>query len=495
MPPPALPVNQGSRAALITWTVITSILFVVATVFAIYYYVEKNRVEEQRVLTENKFKEVVAEAALNSPEIAALREARTAPDAAQYGITPSMTVVEVLQQQVRNLASLIGGTTSEAAAARQAATAAIQSAAQRAKAAGAQLSEGASLVDAVGSLSTNLAARQQEVENLQQQLKSAQAAVEQKQKETETQLQAMQKTIEGIRAEQSKAMAEVSTVGSGKDEQIRALQQQMEAAANSAQEAQAQFQVQISDLSKKLQAAEQRVATMQERLNAFRVDVNKPVLRQSDGYITRLPGGDVVFINLGQGQQIAPGMTFEVYDKIEGIPAVTSTDENVSLPQGKASIEVVRVGATGSEARIIRRTPGAVLTQGDLIANLVYDPNTKYQFFVYGSFDLDNDGRTTPEEGRRDAEVIKRLITQWGGGLSNEVNVDTDFVVLGKEPVVPNFTREELEDPINRAKQDAALAEAQAYDEVKSKAAELRIPVLNQNRFLYLCGYYEMAAR
>ena len=34
------PVNQGSRAALVVWTVITSFLFIVATIFAIYFYVD-----------------------------------------------------------------------------------------------------------------------------------------------------------------------------------------------------------------------------------------------------------------------------------------------------------------------------------------------------------------------------------------------------------------------------------------------------------------------
>ena len=34
------------------------------------------------------------------------------------------------------------------------------------------------------------------------------------------------------------------------------------------------------------------------------------------------------------------------------------------------------------------------------------------------------------------AEVIRRLITQWGGTVVNEVNVNTDFVIMGREPKV-----------------------------------------------------------
>jgi len=32
-----------------------------------------------------------------------------------------------------------------------------------------------------------------------------------------------------------------------------------------------------------------------------------------------------------------------------------------------------------------------------------------------------------------------------------------------------------------------------AYDDVLNQAKELHIPIMNQNRFLYFCGYYENA--
>ena len=40
MPPVS---SQGSRAALVTWSVVTGILFVVATIVAIYFYVNENK--------------------------------------------------------------------------------------------------------------------------------------------------------------------------------------------------------------------------------------------------------------------------------------------------------------------------------------------------------------------------------------------------------------------------------------------------------------------
>ena len=82
-----------------------------------------------------------------------------------------------------------------------------------------------------------------------------------------------------------------------------------------------------------------------------------------------------------------------------------------------------------------------------------------------------------------------------GQTVNAKVNVDTDFVVLGKEPVIPTFTKEELQEPINAAKLAQANAEKDAYDAIKTQAVEFHIPILNQNRFLYFIGYYEMAQR
>jgi hypothetical protein len=91
--------------------------------------------------------------------------------------------------------------------------------------------------------------------------------------------------------------------------------------------------------------------------------------------------------------------------------------------------------------------------------------------------------------------VIKRLISQWGGQVVPDINVDTDFVVLDAEPQIPTLTREEREDPVQKAIYDRAVAEAEAYANISAKARDYRIPILNQNRFLYMIGYFELSRR
>ncbi|MBV8781380.1 MAG: hypothetical protein JO353_08280, partial [Phycisphaerae bacterium] len=255
------------------------------------------------------------------------------------------------------------------------------------------------------------------------------------------------------------------------------------------QEQQLKLQAQVADANRKYHDLERQLESVRDRLTGLRVDPTKPIVEQPDGHIVRMAGGNVCFIDLGYGDQISPGLTFEVYDKAEGIPPIGDPTNNDNLPRGVASIEVTHVGATSSECRIINLTPGQAISEGDPVANLVYDKNTKYQFMVFGNFDLARTGKANPQ----DAEIVKRLITQWGGTIAKDVNVNTDFVVLGAEPQIPEYTKDELNDPVNKAKFDQATADAAAYDDIKGKAKDLHIPILNQNRFLYFVGYYEQA--
>jgi hypothetical protein len=132
-----------------------------------------------------------------------------------------------------------------------------------------------------------------------------------------------------------------------------------------------------------------------------------------------------------------------------------------------------------------------VIAVSDPIVNLVYDKNTKFNFMVYGAFDINQDNVPSLQ----DADVIKRLVTSFGGKLIDKVGVDTDFVVLGKEPVIPVIPPEEKDDALAQKRFQEATAALEAYLDVQRQATELRIPVLNQNRFLYLVGYYNQATR
>jgi hypothetical protein len=93
-----------------------------------------------------------------------------------------------------------------------------------------------------------------------------------------------------------------------------------------------------------------------------RRSIDKP-----DGRIVRVPDNNTVVIDLGVGDQLVQGMNFEVYDQQSGIPALGDGMPEGDMPEGKASIEVIRMRPGYSECRVIRRLPGKGIMIGDLI--------------------------------------------------------------------------------------------------------------------------------
>jgi hypothetical protein len=484
--------TQASRGGLITATIVMAFLFVLSAIFAIYFYANANKVQNQDKTLHDQYAEVLDQAALAGTDMDALRNARTSADQFNgYGgqVTSQSKLFDVALGQRNYLASLIAAGSTEQAI-NSAKTAAGQ-AADAAKQSNAKLS-GTSLVDIIRSLSTILNASQNEINALQGQLDTANNALKTQTATAQGQLDKVMQDLASARDETKSVTDSTTTLDADHAKKVQELQSQLDSTLKNSQEAQQKLQGQITELSRKNNDSQKQLNDLRVKLASLRPDPNGPILRQADGHIVRVePNGSTVFIDRGAGEQMSEGLTFEVFDKNEGVPPPGDPNTNDNLPKGKGSIEVVRVGPSSSECRIINQQPGQTIAEGDLICNLVYDVNTKYKFFVYGDFDLAHTGKPTPA----DAVAIKRLITQWGGLVVNDITADTDFVVLGGEPVINAYTKDDLEDPLIKAKYQAEQQNAAAYDEVRGKALDYKIPILNQNRFLYLVGYYEMASQ
>lgn len=485
------PVNQGSRTALITWTVAMSIACVVAVILCFYFYIDASHAREALATAQTKYRDVIAEAALNSPDVA---DAKAAKEKVQ--LPPSASVVDVLLKERDDLAKLAAGT--DYAGAVGTSTKAMQTALERAKTAGgATMPSTGNLTDTVNALSNALSARQTEVNNLKAQLGDANKKLQADAGEMQAMRQAMDQQLAQVRAQADAATASASSDRTSKDEQLKKISSDFDAQLKAATENINQQQVQIGDLNKQINEKNIMIAQLQQRLGDIRPNVANLNVRQADGKITSLPGNGIAYIDLGSGDHVVPGMTFEVYDRAQGVPPPGDPATIENLPAGKGSIEVLSVGPTNSECRVVKTQLGQNINEGDIIANVVYDKNHKNAFFVYGNFDLTKDGPPGPNDQPRpqDAEVIKRLITQWGGTIVDKINVNTDFVVLGKEPVVPEYTKEQLNDPLMVAAYNKAQDELQKYDAIVDQAKALHIPILNQPRFLYMTGYYDMSKR
>ncbi len=485
------PINQqSSRAGLITALVVSTILFIVSTVFAFQFFGQWKQVDANYTNYKKTYNNILSDAAIQSTPVQALVASK---GEGKLGVSANDTVVDVLLKQVTALTGTIGAPVDQqASAVVEGADGIVKDSQKKLDAAGVKVSLPATgLENGVSSLTDAVIAREKTIATLNSQLKDASAKAD-----------AATKDVAAVNAKRDEDVKTATQAGTDQVTQVTAnldaikgsnaqiMQTQTEQAKKDA-DALTQAAADLAAEKAKVSKSDIDIAKLQTRLGSRRVKVTDAVVRQSDGRIVRVPNTSVCYINLGQGDQVTAGLTFEVYDKLEGVPAIPdNVTGDEQLPVGKASIEITHVGVTSSECRIVKIQPGAVISEGDPIANLVYDPHTKYNFYVFGNFDLAENGRPNPS----DAAFVKQLVTQWGGKLTDVVNVNTDFVVLGAEPVLPTFSKDDLT-PENQDKMTKAQEALDKYQEVRQQAKDLHIPVLNQNRFLYYVGYYDQAKR
>ena len=481
MPPP-LQNNSGSRAALITWTVITSILFVVATVLAIFANVDRNRVAVELDTLTKKYEAVVSPTDLDGDIVSGLKSVKSN----NPSLYPADTkLLNVALRQRDNLATAINGTPSEADA-----TTAAQTATKLVTGDSSLKVQGNTLVALVNGLvtqvkndTTQIATLTSGNDDLTKQLAAVNASFK-------TQLDAAQQDVTTANTNAKKALDDSESNRTDKDKQIQDMQAKVDTDAKVAQDTVNQLTAAQNEQKAAAKKLDDQIHALQNKLHDIRQPVNQ-ILRQADAKVMRMAGDNILYIDLGTGDQVVAGMTFEIYDRVQGIPNPGDPTNDDNLPKGKASIEIIKVEPGSSECRIVRQTPGENIVEGDLCVNLVYDKNIKYNVMVYGNFDLDRNGQATSA----DADVIKRLVTQWGGKVTDKLNADTDFLVVGKLPEIPNYTQEELDRPEIQFDVEKKKKELADYEETLAHAIELNIPVLNQNRFLYFTGYYEQSAR
>ena len=485
MPPPISP--QGSRAGLITAVVVLSILFVTSTIFAFYYNAELGRTEDARSQLEKTNLQFASNEYQQDP---AFQEVMAMLGEPEYS---GQSAAQVLITQRNAANNRLAGVTPPAAAETKYLAAMGQATDPSVAEAGVTtITKGSNLADVVTQLVTGLKEQAAQVSTAKEQLAAAQKEYQDTVEQRKVELGARDAKITEQGQQLEAALAELAARGEAGDQSVEKVRAEAARALQAAQKVQSAQQKQIAETKTQMAAVQRQLEIATQRLKELRpVGTKENPVRQEDAEVVRVPGNGTVYINIGSGQQVSPGLTFEVYDRISGVPAIgpSGTSDEGTLPQGKASIEVVRPGPGQSECRIIRVTPGQSIVERDVVANLVYNQKVKHNFVVFGDFDLDQNKIATPG----DAEVIKRLITGWGGQLQDAVNVNTDFVVLGAEPEVPVVEDDATASDLQR--QQAAQKALDAYDEVRSAATKLNIPIMNQNRFLYYVGYYERAQR
>ena len=237
-----------------------------------------------------------------------------------------------------------------------------------------------------------------------------------------------------------------------------------------------QQQSRIRDLEKQVKNLQDMLAQREQRVTNI-----VPV----DGLVEALlPDEGRVLIDLGRRHHIQPGMSFEVYGRNE---LVKIDHLNELAPRGKATVEVIEASEVSSTARIARLERAERILEGDNIYNVVFDKDWVPMFYVHGQFDIDQTGQATRTDRRR----VETMIREYRGEIADELTYEVDYLLLGVEPDVPRPPPPNEIDPAVIERYTDALKRFESYQELIATAKKLTIPILNQNRFLNLVGYYQ----
>lgn len=303
-------------------------------------------------------------------------------------------------------------------------------------------------------------------------------------------LTAMQEKQKAAEAAMAAAMAAVGSDVKGYKDGIDAAraelntrQQEGAAALDKIKRDAADEAARLNDLNSRLR--EENLVS-QGKIKALQKERSSETLKPQDeatlvdGTVLAVVDADgTVYINRGRADRVVLGMSFEVYGESGQIKRTADGE----YARGKASLEVIRLDANSSTCRVTRATRGNPVSKGDVIANALYDPKKTYSFLVYGNFDANNDGRSTPDE----AGEVKAVVTGWGGKLVDSLSGEVDFLVLGSRPVVP--PQPDGGAPVAIVQEFIRLRNiAREYDRLFEQAAATSIPVLNENRLRTLIG-------
>lgn len=342
--------------------------------------------------------------------------------------------------------------------------------------------ENSNLKDFMADLRRQLKSKTDDAAGLQTQLAEAKRQREGLETDLATAKANAKKEAEAIRSE-------IATYRTAADDLRNEVTEARAAIERTKEDREARHQSQVTQLQEEIDSLRAAESVLQSRITALQAKVDvmnvkpKDPAELVDGHIVAIdPGANQVFINLGRGERIVPGMTFEVYDDAN---AIGGTDAKGGTNRGKASIQVIRVADGTSTAKIVRSTTGRPVVRDDVIANAVFDTDYRYKFLVHGRFDVDGDGKPTDSE----ADYIKSRIVEWGGEVidGDRLTGEADFLVIGVTPPMPVSPPPDASEAQMAAYGELRKAREE-YLQLQQQAIDAKIPVLNWNRFQVLTG-------
>ena len=440
--------------------IIMVFLFLIAATLAVLFYMEADKA---RISTADAQKKLQRLADADDLRDAGIQKMMKDYEDPLPGEVSGKTVVKQFEGRIDILTQLITGTAADPKAAEEQAKVAFQQVGTR------------------RGLVSELLDYYAQTEQLAQQVEELNTRIKQKDKELESKDQLVETVRGDLQSQIDTLQAKVQAMDAALKQAHDDYRKQLDQARGEWEQARDDLNKNIAVKTRDITKLQNEKAQLEGRIAELIRRIRKAtqpeteIALSADGKVLKiLPEDNYCYINLGQADNVKPGLTFAIYPPT-GIP---------EDGEGKAKVVVADVFSDTSGCRIIEQDKGDPIIDGDLVANLAFDRTRTYTFVVEGAFDLYDTGRPS-RENARDVEV---LIQRFGGKVSDKVDIDTDFIVLGQEPLRPPKPPDVAPPQVFQVYQDQMKIYEQ-YEQVKRAAAALQIPLLNANRFLAFIGY------
>lgn len=288
-----------------------------------------------------------------------------------------------------------------------------------------------------------------------------------------------QELLNGLNSDVARNTEMVTQFREGSDRLRTTMDDRIAEVEQQARQREEELSAQVTDLQEQLAVSRGMIASLRGERSGQMLRPDDEAALVDGSVVSINPAERQVVLGIGRRDNVVLGMTFSVY----GSASQIRPDADGEYPQGKAALEVISIDESTSTARVLAETRGNPVVPGDVIANPIYDPNKVYTFVVFGAFDADRDGVTTPRE-RTD---LVATIESWGGRVVDELTGDVDFLVLGSRPALP--PRPDTTAPVEVMLRWIQLDQGvRRYDELFRQSGATGIPVLNENRLYTLLG-------
>jgi len=469
-----MPAHRRKQSNAMLYTLIIFVgLFIVATTIAVFYYV---KAEEYRITSEDQQRDlddyVSEEEKPNIGSIVGQKEKSTD------------SYIQTMVQFLDNAATCVVGGVAESTSA-EVKSNNVRARTQEALAQARKYIDNidpnlTGLVQVVSSLSQKVQdtmdtrdQTRKELQNLLEQTEQVNALNRENYEKLKLEKDAIKKDYDSVKQAYAELTANLEQTT---DERVQSYRDQLEQERANLKK----INDQLLETKAILSETQTMLADAQEELARFGTPSEDSMAYNPDGQILSIDNKTkTVIINLGSNNHIYRGLTFSVYDK----GGFIGQDG-----QSKAEIEIFDIGDSYASARIVESEINRPILKGDTIANLVWDSRKTNEFVVAGDFDLDGNGSNDPDA----AAKIKAVIEKWGGKVTDNISIETDFLILGSMPSVPEkkpTIEDEMIDPTAMQQYEKALERLSKYNELESRAKSLWVPIFTYEKFIHLIGY------